>query len=599
MTLEPRAPRAGARRRRACRAALLLAAAALCLAAPAAAQDKPPAAPALPSEVQEKVEVRLAEVQILVTDKKGNPITDLKPEEVQVLERGKERRIGYLEPFATRNLVAQPTAPRAAVPEQKAEPAPAAPAAKPAPLRWIVILFDFFNSRTQDRTRWVEAARGWVQKDMRPGDRVCIASMVLHGDIRILAPFTDKPEVLMSLLQHTGFVDQTPMQDYTMDIRRLMDDLQTCVPAHEPAMCSLAAVQPYLAEWNNRAVATLNGLKRLSGWLAAIPGRKAVMLMSSGFLSDPGDIVQSAVLATFGTDAIPINTARTLYARDTNFDVLAMLRAASTAQTTFYTFDTRPSNLRDASFEAEQRVRMHERRGADPFASIFDSSRASMDTLAMQTGGRSFNGPAIEKSLPLAMRSIEGLYTIGFYRDPVADRKLRIKVRVSRKGVEVSTPDRYDPRVNQPVPAPMELALAKPRSSPQGMVIPVLLQVPVRILTFEKTDLGETAQVSVYAEAISSAGERFAESFEQVEVALAAAQSAADKDKNFGHSVNLVVPPGSYIVRVRLSEADLKVLADRSLAFTVNTDGTIRAGVQEVGRDQDAARSGAETEKTN
>ena len=48
-------------------------------------------------KLTEKVEVHLAEVQILLTDKRGNPITDLKRNEIHVFENGEEKKIAFLE----------------------------------------------------------------------------------------------------------------------------------------------------------------------------------------------------------------------------------------------------------------------------------------------------------------------------------------------------------------------------------------------------------------------------------------------------------------------------------------------------------------------
>ena len=41
------------------------------------------------------------EIQVLVTDRAGNPITDLSLDEIRVTEGGDDRKVAFVEPFAT------------------------------------------------------------------------------------------------------------------------------------------------------------------------------------------------------------------------------------------------------------------------------------------------------------------------------------------------------------------------------------------------------------------------------------------------------------------------------------------------------------------
>ena len=211
------------------------------------ARPAPSAAPPDPSpeenagepqriDAEEQVTVLLAEVQILVTDRKGNPITDLKPDEIVVRERGKERRIAYLEPFATRNLVARvlpeatPVESTGEEGEAAAEPSPAGieavPIPAPPPQRWIVLLFDGFNSRVQDRPKWVQAARRWVAQEMQDDDKVSVA-LLDRNSVRVIVPFTSDRQILDATLSSASFLADFPQQDYISEIRKALNDLET------------------------------------------------------------------------------------------------------------------------------------------------------------------------------------------------------------------------------------------------------------------------------------------------------------------------------------------------------------------------------------
>ncbi|RMF74810.1 MAG: VWA domain-containing protein, partial [Acidobacteria bacterium] len=562
--------------------------------------DAPEKTGPVKTDVKEEVTVLLAEVQLLVTDRKGNPITDLKPSEIEVRERGKPRRVAYLEPFATKNLIARvlPEATPVESADEQAGPAPepveevAIPA--PPPQRWIVLLFDGFNSRIQDRPAWVKAARDWVAQEMRDDDKVSVA-LLDRDSVRVIVPFTSDRQLLDATLSSASFLTGFPTQDYIEEVKKALNDLETCLNAYDPYTCSSSALQSYIFEWRTRTNRTLASLARFSSALGAIPGRKAIFYMSSGVLVDPGEMAVQTILGRFGTDVIDVRDLRFRLQDRLLPELQEMTRIASGADVSFFTFDTRPAHIADASFDVEQRVQLHERRMADPFTEVFQASRGSLDTVAIQTGGRAFHGTRVAENLRRAITAMDGLYTLGFYRDPTLRGMPKIKVRVARRGVVVTFPDRYDPRRRKPRQLPMQLAVARPRALERKLLLPVVIQVPLTGFRFDRGELlmkdddpeHATTNVAVYAEAISPAGERVASAFELVELKIRKEELATLGTRRFGHAIGLAVGPGAYRLRARVSDADFRAVADRAIDVTVLPDGSVRPGIQEIGQNQD------------
>ncbi len=577
--------------RRIARASLLPALCALLLLAPLARGQQPPppaapppAPPPADSEIEEKVTVRLAEVQILVTGRDGNPITDLKPGEVEVREDGESCKVAYLEPFSTAGslskAIPQPT-PVAAPGEKAAAPEVPVAIPNPAPQRWVVILFDVLNSRTMDRKHWVAASRNWVATEMRPEDRVALMVLESQGAVRELVPFTGDRELLSHALAEDTLLDGYPHQDYTNDMRRIVEDLtETCGESRDPQACMSGATDPIVFEWRGRGEQTLRGLTRLSGSLGAIPGRKAVLFLGPGIVADPRLVAANAAVAVFGMDRLNVNSA--LLARDADLNqlLLEMTRIAATADVSFFTIDSRPSSLRDQSTSVEQSDGMAERRLFDPFQQIFDTTRGSLDTISIRTGGRSLHGTALDKNLPILARSVEGTYSLGFYRDPTSSRRPNVKVKVARRGAVVTFPDRYDSRRDEPTTIPVEIAIGKTEGLAGGILVPVVIQARASALTFQEEEGQDMARLSVYAEAITRDGKREASAYQQVEVRLDISRRADRARMAFSHEVPLVLPPGGYRIRVRLSEVSFKHVSDRSIDITLNSDGTVTPGIQ-------------------
>lgn len=567
------------------------------LAGGLAAAQAPPEAP-LPSGAEERVVVVLAEVQILVTDGDGTAITDLEQEEIEIREGRDKRRIAFLEPFATSDLSARLTT--SAVPligdrPRIGDEAPAASADEiilppPTPQRRIVFLFDAYNSRTPDRGRWVKAARSWVENEMRDSDRVMLAVME-RAEVRVVVPFTGAKDVLLGYLASESIVGSERYHDYMMDVRTLLDDIQGCSTAYAAVTCSTAATESFRHEWRVRTNETAGALKHLAASLAAVPGRKIVFYMSDGMVVDPGEMATNAITAVLGTDKVGYGRLRSALSSNLYVEVLEALRLANTADVTFFTFDTRHSSMRDASWTAEQRVALHERKVSDPFAMMFDSTRASLDTVAVETGGRSFHGPAIEENLPKAVRAIEGLYTVGYYADPASSGDATVKVKVARKGAKVSSPRKANRNRRRPALARLELGLLSPKPSATGLVIPIVAQVPVRDLGFTQEGSTFEANVALYGEAFDMSGARVADVFEMVGFSLERNEyDRARDDARFSHTLGLPLSPGAYRIRVRMSDSELRFAAERVVDVTMGSDGSLSGGIQKTEQVQEAGQ---------
>jgi VWFA-related protein len=570
---------------------LPIALAAAAMAATAARAADPPEPPPVPVELEDSVVVVLAEVQVLVTDKDGNGVTDLKPTEIELREGGKKRRVAFVEPFATVDLSARVN--ETAVPllrdrretiATEESPSPGEIVLPPPPpQRRIVLLFDAYNSRTFDRSRWVQAAHDWVEKEMRDSDRVMLAVME-RGEVQVVVPFSGDRATLLGYLKSDSIVTSERYYDYMMDLRNVMDDLQTCVNAYDAGSCALSAVQSYIFEWRTRTNETVGGLRHFAASLAAIPGRKVVFYMSDGMVVDPGEVATQAILGTLGTDKVAYNSLRTTLSSNLHFDVLGALRIANSADVTYFTFDTRRSSMRDGSWGADQGVALHERRGSDPFAVMFDETRAATGLVAAETGGRSYNGPKIEENLPTAVRAMEGLYTIGYYADPEETGEAKVKVKVDRRGVEVSSPRAALRKREQPSLARIELGLQSARPDASGLLVPVVVQVPLDDLTFREDGPAFVADLSLYAEALALDGTRAADTFQMVQVRVGRKEyEDTTRDTRFSHTLGLAVPPGSYRVRVRFSDAEFQHAGERVVDVTVDSKGSIRNGIQKPG----------------
>jgi VWFA-related protein len=243
-------------------------------------------APALPAQAPqaggfgESVDVNVVNVEVYVTDAKGNPVTDLRKGDFDLLVDGK--RVG-ISNFARVER------------EERDRDAKGGGDTPEDP--WNLIVFvDNFNIHPANRTRMLRQLRDILGRTLAPGDRVMLVSYDLGLKVRL--PFTSDAAALAKALDdqeglpaHALAADSERQRAYrailTIQGASLSDPL-------EPLPCPPSISQPahdYAAARKDEALRTLGGLQVLVNSLSGLPGRKAVLHVSDGIPATPGEEV--------------------------------------------------------------------------------------------------------------------------------------------------------------------------------------------------------------------------------------------------------------------------------------------------------------------
>src|SRR5258706_5995483 len=359
-----------------------------------------------------RVTTRLVQVNVVVHDKKGEPLSDLKRDDFTILDKGKQQKVAV---FAVDSIGAPPKAWPALPPNifsnrvQRAD----------TPTSTTVILFDGLNTRFQDQAY----ARRQIVKflgEIRPNDRVAL--YLLGSDLRILHDFTNNPDHLaQALSKYRGRIsgeldaaDPAP-RDSTGN-----DDLDHFLANSDQVISDFYNV--------NQAKLTLDAMEVIAHHLASLPGRKNLVWVSGGFPFtlglEPGD---------FSID----NTNREH--RTFNEETTRVARAMNDANIAIYPVDARglmPNPMMSASIGSPgPRGSMQ-----PPKAVFIPPNQDTMQILADRTGGKAFyNTNDLTGAVRNAVNDARVTYTLGFY--PVSDewdgKFHEIKVKVARSGVDV------------------------------------------------------------------------------------------------------------------------------------------------------------------
>lgn len=508
--------------------------------ASARAQQEPAGDQPEPGEIfVDTLRVDVVDVDVYVTDKDGRPVTGLTVDDFEVFEDGR--------PVTVTNFYAVEDGKPAPVEPEPAAGAgePAGPAAAPPPVTgtpppelpkdqrlWVVVYVDDFNIRPLDRNRILPALRAFLYDTLRPGDR----SMVVSYDrtIKVRQPFTADPVSLVAALDEledvTGHL--TARDRERADVLRLIND------SDSPVQASMAAGN-YAESVMHDLETTADALSEFIDSLAGLPGRKALVYVSSGLPMIAGEelfhLIEGKYPSSYALRDLP------RYDLSNRFHRLAA--RASESRVAFYTLDAaglRVHTLGTAEYPELTTLGM--RMQLDSV--VQESAVSGMRFIAQESGGEAI----VNVNQPLAALDRIGdqlatFYSLGYPAATAGDGRFhRIEVKVKRRGVRVRHREGYrgktaGDRMSESVRAALMhsyesndlgVRVVVGHEEPQGRGlyrVPVQVEIPLQGVVFlPRPDGRHEARMRLFIGAVDDHG-RFSE-VEQVPLGL----RVADED---------------------------------------------------------------------
>src|SRR6266704_2229420 len=422
-----------------------------------------------------RVTTHLVLVDAVVTDKQGNPIAGLRPEDFVVEENGKAQKI------ATFAGPVQSTAGPASLPpgiySNRSQYRSTGPV--------TVMLLDAINTPFSDQAYARRQMLSFVQDQYKPDQRMAV--FTLTGSLNVLQDFTTDPQILYAALQRfrprpqefasagrattsAAAGDATTASTVASldastapatDTSGLGPGPAQLVAAAQAAAQSFEAAQVAYAQ-EQRTMLTLQALNSLGRILGGLPGRKNIIWVTGNlpFSLVPEnrtmtDTELEETLPSLDTRRVGQHAAGSLAAtfRQAHADEIRELAARlATAQVAIYPVDARGLSISTA-----------------------EDSQETMREMARETGGRAYvNQNEIKVGVERAFEDTSAAYTLGYYpENKKYDGKYRqIKVKVKRDGVEVQNRRGYmaiDPTQTKGYNPSQEVASALSDAAPSTL----------------------------------------------------------------------------------------------------------------------------------
>jgi VWFA-related protein len=365
------------------------------------------------------VSTRLIQVNVIVHDRKGEPITGLNKDQFTIFDQGVAQKIVF---FSEHSLGASAAAP-ASTPRGGASSSALVFSNRPdetnAPAGSVTaVLFDSLNTDFLD-SGFARARVEKFLKGIQPEDRVALYG--LSTKLLVLHDFTGDADALVQALDRFK-ADENSETSATKFKESHVGQVDGMINDMNQRMSDL-----FLGA---RVQATAAALEAIAKHLTGLAGRKNLVWVSGSFPMNIGTFQRRLPGTRPGKE-------------DFSKEVEAAARALSGANIAIYPVDARGLTTLGGVFNAATTPimtagQLQSRAGRSPdLAPIRDVG--TMQALADATGGRVFeNTNDIEGAVRSAIDDSRSTYVLGYYPDHNQwDGKFReIKVQVKRAGLE-------------------------------------------------------------------------------------------------------------------------------------------------------------------
>ena len=480
-------------------------------AAPIAAQQDAPPSDDSQGFFFETVDVNLVNVDVYVTDKKGQPITGLTVADFEILEDGRPVKIS--------NFYSQERGSEVQ-PQTEVDAGSAVDTGRQLPLipddqrLYLVVYVDNFNIRPLNRNRVFRRLREFLHDRLSPDDQVMLVSY--DRSVHVRHPFTSDADLiaraLFDLEEMTG---HAMMQD--SERSEILEAIDTASDANRV----MWRVRQFAQSLANDLSFSIDHLKEFVDSLGGIKGRKAIVHVSDGMQIVPGEDLFQAISQKFNT------TEAYSYMQDTaaHRKFQELIATANSNRVSFYTVDA--AGLRGST------VSTASSRGTTTpgLTTLIDSTytnnvQAPLRLMANGTGGQAIlNTNDIGPGLAKAANDFETYYSLGYIASHAGDgRYHRLEVNVkNRKGLRVRHRDGYRDKSlfdrmsdgtraallygfeRNPLAAELHIGRGAAQE-PDRYLVPVAVHVPIGKVQLVPQAEVHVGRIKLYLSALDDAG---------------------------------------------------------------------------------------------
>jgi len=513
-------------------------------------------------------------VDVIVRDKSGKEIDNLKHDDFTLLEDGKPQKIAV---FEFQKLSTAPAQPAPAMPlvvattppivERKATNSPLPGGIRYQDRRLIVLLFDLSSMQPAEQVRATESARKFLTQQMTASDLVSV--MTFSNELKTLQEFTGDRDLLDQAIHKIAIGEGS-------DLNVVGDTGDSS--SGEDTGAAFVADETEFNIFNTDM--KLSALQTAARTLGALPEKKAVIYFSSG-ISKTGVENQSQLRST--------------------------VNAAVRANVSFYPVDARGLTAiipgGDASHASQRGSGLFSGAAQSSQRNSFNDSQETLVSLASDTGGKAFlDNNNLSQGIAQAQKDIGSYYILGYYSANAAldGRYRRIQVKLAPK-IQAKLDYRegyYAPKefgkftasdkesqlqqalmLGDPqTDLPLALEVNYFRLNRSSYFVPVAVKIPSSAVELGKKGENEVTDFDFIGELRDSKGRLLPTGVRDgITVKLDAENAAKLQSRNFEYDTGFTLPAGQYHLKFLARENRTGKMGTFETNFTI-PDLTAKTG---------------------
>lgn len=440
-----------------------------------------------PGRFNEEIEVRVIDVDVVVTGRDGKPLTNLTRADFELYEDGKRVEIAY---FST--IVDGGLARASKVVGSIEAPAEIAPR---SPLTWAVFV-DQSNLPPSARNATLQQLHTFMERAVHPDDRGMLATYDGHG-FKVRAEGITTREDLLRILAGLQKEGVRPGAEL-LAAGRIRHELEEALPGDEEILRMDIAL--LVEEEAARTQKSIEAMGSLFDVLQGVEGRLALVYVGNGFSTLPAMTITEAFRRRFPSMAEEPDAPRPeTHQPFLRQKIQRLYQRIIATRAAMYSIDA------GAQFGGSP----VEDRGSLVVDGVVEGGAArlveagSARELAQRTGGLYFRtNPGLADQLEAVRTDLTNYYSLGYRPQGTPGRERAIRVKVNVDGARVRYREAVRERTTseqqsdalvaglfspgQANPLGVVMVLEAPRRASKGRkrVLPVTLKVPLKDLTF-------------------------------------------------------------------------------------------------------------------
>ena len=499
-------------------------------------------------KLTETIDIRVINVDVVVTDKKGKPINGLTKDDFELYENGVPKSISNF------YEVEGPKAINVSIAPQPGAPPPAVVKEEiPENLRRRVIFYiDNLSLMPFNRNRVFKEMKEFAKNVLRPGDEAMIATF--NRSMKIRMPFTRDASAIQSTLDTIAGESAMGVTNKSeaRDVQKRIQDAQTYDEA-------LATARTYAESVNHDLRQSVDSLNGLMTTLAGVEGKKILVLTTEGFQMQPGRemfYMIDEVGREKGWQAGSTLLEGMSY--DAGSQIQGVAKTANANGITMYA-------IHAGGLGAANEGMLAEMDRPTPYsvtqASISNSTE-SLQLMADMTGGlASINTNNFGGAFRNIQRDLESYYSIGYRAGTQrVDRQRNLEVRVKNRNfvvrnrqtfVEKSTFAEMNDRVianllykTKANDLNILVRVGSPVRAEDLFKVPVEIQIPMESLTLLPQGESYMGGFSVYVAVANKDGDMSDVARQSHQIRVPSSDYGKIKGKYYTYSLDLLMEPG-------------------------------------------------------